>query len=55
MSDPILDEIWRVREALIKEYGGLDGYLEYVKKLDQARRQKTQRIKRKKGKGARKG
>lgn len=40
MSDPILDEIWRVREELIKQHGGLAGYLAYVQKLDRARRQR---------------
>ncbi len=38
MSDAILEEIWRVREALIKQHGGLQGYLQYVVKLDRARR-----------------
>jgi hypothetical protein len=40
MTDPILDEIWRVREELIKQHGGLDGYLAYVRKLDRAHRQR---------------
>jgi hypothetical protein len=43
MTDPILDEIWRVREELIKEHGGLDGYLTYVQKLDHARRKQGRR------------
>jgi hypothetical protein len=37
MSDPILEEIWRVREELIKRHGGLDGYIKYVQKLDRRR------------------
>ena len=40
MSDPILEEIWRVRKELIKQHGGLEGYLAYVQKLDRARRQR---------------
>jgi hypothetical protein len=43
MPDPILDEIARVRRELIVRHGGLDGYLEYVRKIDrahQARRRK---------------
>jgi hypothetical protein len=40
MSDPILDEIWRVREKLVREHGGLEGYLAYVQKLDRARRKR---------------
>ena len=46
MADPILDEIWRVREALIKEHGGLDGYWKYIQKLDRLHRQRKQRAKR---------
>jgi hypothetical protein len=43
MPDPILDEIARVRRELIEQHGGLNGYLEYVRKIDrahQARRRK---------------
>jgi len=40
MSDPILEEIWRVREELIKRHGGLDGYFAYVQKLDRAHRRR---------------
>jgi len=48
MSDPILDELWRVREALIKQHGGLDGYLAYVRSLERARQQTRRRQRRKK-------
>ena len=41
MSDPILEEIWRVREKLIQEHGGIDGYFKYVQQLDRARRRKA--------------
>jgi len=37
MADPILDELWRVREMLVKKHGGFDGYWNYLQKLDQAR------------------
>ena len=43
MADPILDEIRRVREDLIKKHGGLDGYFAYVQKLDRARRRRGSR------------
>ena len=43
ISDPILEEIWKVREQLLKKHGGLDGYFAYVQKLDRARRLKTTR------------
>ena len=48
MADPILDEIWRVREQLVKEHGGLAGYVEYVRKLDCSRRQAERRKKNRK-------
>jgi hypothetical protein len=51
MSDPILEEIWRVRQELIKQHGGLEGYVAYVQKLDRARRRSGQETK---GKKARK-
>jgi hypothetical protein len=38
MPDPILDEIRRVRDELIKEHGGWKGYFRYVQKLDRAHR-----------------
>ena len=40
MTDPILEEIWRVREKLIQEHGGVDGYFRYVQQLDAVRRRK---------------
>ena len=38
MSDPNLEEIWRVRQKLIKQHGGIEGYVKHVQKLDRARR-----------------
>ena len=43
MPDPILEEIWKVREELLKKHGGLDGYFEYVQKLDRAKRLKAKK------------
>jgi hypothetical protein len=43
MPDPILDEIWRVRELLVKQHGGIDGSLKYVEKVDRAHRQRRRR------------
>ncbi len=51
MSDPILEEIWRVREELIKKHGGFKGYFKYVQKLDRARRLREERGKGKKPRG----
>jgi hypothetical protein len=45
MDDPILDEIWRVRAEMVKEHGGLQGYLRYIMKLDRAYRRRKQRRK----------
>ena len=38
MADPILEEIWRVRQMLIKQHGGVEGYFQHIQKLDTARR-----------------
>jgi hypothetical protein len=51
MADPILDEIWRVREELIKKHGGFDGYFAYIQKLDRARRRQQSRTGGKKTRG----
>jgi hypothetical protein len=44
MRDAILEEIWRVREQLIKRYGGMDGYFQYVQEVDRARRRRERRL-----------
>jgi hypothetical protein len=36
MNDPILDEIWRVRRQLLREHGGIEGYVAYVARLDRS-------------------
>jgi hypothetical protein len=43
MADEILDEIWRVREMLIKKFGGFDGFWKHVQKVDRAHRQRQRR------------
>jgi hypothetical protein len=45
MADEILDEIWRVRAELLKEYGGLEGYFRHIQKLDRAHRRREQQRK----------
>ncbi len=45
MADPILEEIWRVRQELIKQHGGIDGLWKYFQKLDRAHRQRRRRRK----------
>ena len=40
MTDPILEAIWRVRAELLKQHGGVAGYIRYVQKLDRARRRR---------------
>jgi hypothetical protein len=43
MADPILDELWRVREQLIREHGGLHAYYEYLRRLEREQRQRLRR------------
>lgn len=52
MNDPILDEIARVRQELIKKHGGIDGYFAYIQKLDRAHRKKRKKPSKKKAKSA---
>jgi hypothetical protein len=47
-GDPILDEIWRVREELHKKHGGLEGYIRYIQKLDRARQNRLKKKAKKK-------
>lgn len=51
MDDPILEEIWRVREELLKKHGGFDGLLKEAKKIERGhekrRKRKTKKITRK--------
>ena len=37
MTDPIVDEVRRVREELIQRYGGLEGYLKHCEQQDRRR------------------
>lgn len=37
MSDPLMEEIWRVREQLLVEHGGMEGLLKEVKRIEKAR------------------
>ena len=34
-EDPIVKEIHETREKLLKEYGGLDGYIKHIEELQQ--------------------
>ena len=43
MTDPIVDEVHRVREALIERHGGLDGYLRYGEQQDRRRAREHKR------------
>ena len=38
MSDALLEEIWRVRDELLKKHGGWHGYFQYIQRLERARR-----------------
>jgi len=39
--DPIVDEVRRVRDELVKQYGGLDGWIDHLQTMDQARARKA--------------
>ena len=33
MNDPIVEEIHKIREELLAEYGGMDGYIRHLEDL----------------------
>ena len=33
-KDPIVEEIHEIRRNLLKEYGGMDGYMRHIKELE---------------------
>ena len=39
--DVIVDEVRRVREELVKRYGGLDGWIEHLQEMDRERARKA--------------
>jgi len=43
MHDRMLEEIWRVRDELIRRHGGVHGYLNYLRALDRERVSKAKR------------
>ncbi len=34
-KDSIIEEVWKARELLQEQHGGIDGFLEYIKKQEQ--------------------
>jgi hypothetical protein len=42
-ADVIVDEVRRVRDELVKRYGGLDGWIDHLQAMDRDRASKTQR------------
>ena len=48
MTDPILEEVRRVREELFKRYGGVDGLFKHLQAMDRARARKAKRQRQKK-------
>lgn len=48
MSDPILEEVWRVREELFRKYGGVEGLWKHLEAMDRARLRKERHRRRKK-------
>lgn len=47
--DVIVDEVRRVRDRLVKKYGGLDGWIEHLQQMDRDRARKAKRQSVKKG------
>lgn len=46
IEDPIVDEVRRVRDKLVKRYGGLDGLVKHLQAMDRARLQKSKQRRR---------
>ena len=40
ITDPNVEEVRRVREELIKQHGGLDGYIKHLQAMDRERLRK---------------
>jgi hypothetical protein len=40
-GDVIVDEVRRVRDELVKRYGGLDGWIEHLQAMDRDRARKA--------------
>jgi hypothetical protein len=34
-KDPVVEEIHRIRQELLEEHGGIEGYLEHIKKVEE--------------------
>ncbi len=49
MSDPILEEVWRVGEELFQKYGGADGLFKHLQQLDRARLRRARQRRARKG------
>lgn len=43
--DVIVDEVRRVREVLVRRYGGLDGWIEHLQEMERAREAKQRTVK----------
>jgi hypothetical protein len=43
VRDVIVDEVRRVRDELVKRYGGLDGWIKHLQAMDRERARKAKR------------
>lgn len=41
MNDPNVDEVRRVRDELVKKYGGLEGWIEHLQLQERTRKRKA--------------
>ena len=42
-GDVVVDEVRRIRDKLVKRYGGLDGWIEHLQAMDRDRARKEKR------------
>jgi len=40
-EDPIVEELHQIREKLLEEYGGLEGYIEHLREIERELRDRV--------------
>jgi len=40
-NDPIVDELHKIREQLLEEHGGLEGYVAHLQKMQEAMKERV--------------
>ncbi|HEY0139817.1 MAG TPA: hypothetical protein VGF48_02915 [Thermoanaerobaculia bacterium] len=44
IDDPIVEEVHRTRERLLEEHGGMSGFLEHVRELQEEMKERVVRL-----------